>query len=295
MTFKIISVGWQCADWLENTLRSIETQTVDDWESWVVYDPSDDNGADRLMGWLATHQDHAEKWRFRINRDRRYAVRNQYEAIVASDPQPGDIIVFLDLDGDQLAHPDVLSHLAEYYADGTLLTYGSYRPVPHADTCAPAVPFPVEVVASGTYRKWIRKGHGCCFNHLRTMAAETFLAIPPDQFHWANGGGWYDAGTDYVFMLAGLEAAGGRYKCIDETLLLYNNANPNADYLYHPNEANACIQDFLRRPKLRPIGGKIVLDPSQPRPVSAARRTPADPPAVRPAARPHRVRGNRYG
>lgn len=255
MTFHIISVGWQCAEFLERTLESIERQSVDDWRSWIVYDPSDDNGALVLTDFLLSRPTDG-RWHVHINTDRRYAVRNQYEAIVAAEPADDDIIVFLDLDGDQLAHEHALRSLQEAYADGTLLTYGAYRPVPDPGTTSPAVPFPDDVVASNGYRRHMLRGGGCCFNHLRTMSARLVKAIPVGHFHWAKGpkrGQWYDAGTDYIFMVAGLELAGGRYKCLDEVLCLYNHANPNADYLYHPAEANACTQDYLRRPSLRPL------------------------------------------
>jgi len=180
-----------------------------------------------------------------------FAVQNQVEAIAALAPEDDDIVVFLDLDGDMFAHPDVLAHLGTYYADGTLVTYGSYRPVPYAATCSPAIPFPPEVVKANAYRKHMLTS-GCCFNHLRTMKGRVVKAIPLDRFHWPDGR-WYQAGTDYIFMTAALELAGGRYKCVEEILLHYNHANPNADNLSHPAVADACTQNTLRRPPLEAL------------------------------------------
>jgi glycosyltransferase involved in cell wall biosynthesis len=252
VTFHIISVGWQCASWMEQTLRSVAVQSVDDWQAWVTYDPSDDDGADVLRAWGRSYADDP-RWHIRINEDRRYAVRNQYEALAAAQPADDDIIVFLDLDGDRLAHPDVLAHLLGHYADGTLLTYGSYKAVPDPGTSPPAVPFPRKVIANSTYRKQMLTGI-CCFNHLRTMKGRVFNAIPPDHFRFAAGprrGEWYTIGTDYVFMAPALELAGGRHKFITETLLLYNHDNPHADYLTQPVESFSCVQDTLHRPPLR--------------------------------------------
>lgn len=250
MTFHIISVGWQCAEWIEQTLASIERQSVTDWQSWVVYDPSEDDGAERLIRWVDEHPDQAGRWHVKVNSDRRFAVRNQIEAIHAANPDDDDVIVFLDLDGDQLAHEHALLSLEAAYAGGTLLTYGNYRPVPYAKTCPPAVPFPQKVIDTGGYRRFMLDGGGCCFNHLRTMSARLAKAIPDDHFRWARGpkrGEWYEGGTDYIFMVAGLELAGGRHRCLPEVLCLYNNAQPHPDYLYHPAEASACTQDYLRR------------------------------------------------
>lgn len=250
--FKIVSVGWSCADWLERTLRSVESQTIDTWDIWITYDPSDDDGADKIRAWC---DERDSRWHYTINDTHKWAVRNQYEALQNLDVQDEDVVVFLDLDGDQLAHPKVLKHLAEHYSDGTLLTYGSYEPVPYAATCTPACPFPQNVVKQGSYRTHMLTS-GCCFNHLRTMSGKVFNRIPLEEFKWNSGpqaGQWYVAGTDYVFMVAGLELAGGKYKCLDEVLLLYNHANPKADYLTHPSDADACTQNYLRRPPLSPI------------------------------------------
>jgi hypothetical protein len=76
--------------------------------------------------------------------------------------------------------------------------------------------------------------------------------ITADMLQWPDGT-WYEGGTDYVFMISGLEMAGWRHKCIEEVLLTYNNANPHADYLHHPEQTSRCVQDFLHRFPLNPI------------------------------------------
>lgn len=242
--FKIVSVGWRCGPWWEQTLRSIETQTDPDWDVRVTYDGGDDAGAD-IAAWCYERD---ERWHFAENAAQRFAVRNQFEAISSLDPADDDIIVFLDLDGDMFAHREVLAHLRRYYADDTLVTYGSYVPVPMVDTCTPATPFPASVVRQGSYRRHML-AHGCCFNHLRTMKGRVFKAITPDQFRWLDGR-WYEGGTDYIFMVAALELAAGRYKCIEEVLLAYNHANPYADNVTRPRQSTACVLDYLNRPPL---------------------------------------------
>lgn len=248
MRFKIVSTGWTCADWLEQTLKSVEEQSVDNWDIAVVYDPSDDDGAERIRKWCDQRD---QRWQYKLNAEQKFAVRNQYEAIERLAPADDDVVVFLDLDGDRFAHKDVLAHLADYYADGTLLTYGSFEPVPPVASCGRAKEFPPEVIASNSYRTYLRTGD-CCFNHLRTISGAVVNAIPTSQFKWPSGE-FYDAGTDYIFMTAGLELAGGRHKFIPEVLVLYNHANPHADYLEHPAETSACVQDFLSKPPLKSL------------------------------------------
>jgi glycosyltransferase involved in cell wall biosynthesis len=248
MTFKIISVGWKCEEFIDRTLASVAAQTRDDWQIAVIYDGGD-NGAEPIRKWCNNYFECAGYF---LNEEQKFAVRNQYEGICVLEPADEDIIVFLDLDGDQLAHPNVLQRLADHYADDTLLTYGSYKPIPDPGTCTPATPFPAPVIRENAYRKHIAAGNSCCFNHLRTMKGKIFKAIPPDRFKWPNGE-WYTAGTDYLFMVNGLELAGQRHKCINETLLLYNHANPHADYLSHPDVTRACVADILQRPPLSPL------------------------------------------
>jgi glycosyltransferase involved in cell wall biosynthesis len=253
MTFKIISVGWSCEGFIEQTLCSIKRQTRDDWESMIVYDACSDRG-DRVIEEWCNSPDFCDHFGYQINPDQRFAVRNQYDGLIALEVEDEDVIVFLDLDGDQLAHSEVLQQLADCYADpDVLLTYGNYRPVPWVDTCPPAVPFPDEVVRDSSYRQYILSGAGSCFNHLRTMKGKVFKAIPEHQFKWQNSNRWLENGTDYAFMTAGLELAAGRYRCLEEVLCLYNHANPLADNITHPAATHTGVQDLLHRPPLAPL------------------------------------------
>lgn len=248
MSFKIISCGWMCEQFLEQTLASVEEQEDQDWEIMVVYDGGD-NGADRIRSWCDSRD---ERWRYRINDEQLWAVRNQREGIGLLEPDDDDIIIFLDLDGDRLAHPWVLTNLREYYKDDTLVTYGNYTPIPFASTCPLAIPFPEYVIQNRSYRQYIRSNNNCCFNHLRTMKGKVWKALPEENFHREDGS-WYHSGTDYVTIVPALEMADGRYKCVEEVLLLYNNANPHADYIEHPAETTGNILDFLLRPPMEPL------------------------------------------
>ena len=252
MRFKIISVGWSCAQFMERTMASIEKQTLDNWDVGIAYDPSDDKGADIIRAWC--DQD-PERRKYQINTERRYAAHNQYDMIRAWEPEDDDVLVFLDLDGDQLSHEFVLERLTEAYAEGNFVTYGQYRPIPDQGTSTLATRYPPQVEATNAYRRHTG-AYGCCFNHLRTMSARVFKAMPEDNFKYADGSAWYDGGTDYVFMLAALELSGGRYKCFDEVLLDYNHANPLADNIYHPY--NNTVADFLARTPLQPLDFSMV-------------------------------------
>lgn len=190
MRFKIISVGWSCAQFMERTMASIEKQTLDNWDVGIAYDPSDDMGADIIRAWC--DQD-PERRKYQINTERRYAAHNQYDMIRAWEPEDDDVLVFLDLDGDQLSHEFVLERLTEAYAEGNFVTYGQYRPIPDQGTSTLATRYPPQVEATNAYRRHTG-AYGCCFNHLRTMSARVFKAMPEDNFKYADGSAWYDGG-----------------------------------------------------------------------------------------------------
>lgn len=259
--FKIVCSGWECTDWIEQTLRSVEQQAAQNWDVWITYDPSEDDGAHRIKEWCNAR---VGRWHYTINTERKFAIRNQHEAIASLAPADDDIVVFLDLDGDMLAHPHVLDRLAEAYAGGALVTYGQYRPIPNPGTCTFASPYPSAVVARNSYRAHHLHGGGTHFNHLRSMAGRVVKAIPEEMFKWPTSGfadlpsgrftweagDWYQGSTDYVFMLNALELAGGRYEFIPDVLLIYNHANPRADNKTHPHEAHVCLLNFFAREPL---------------------------------------------
>jgi hypothetical protein len=243
--FKIICCGWNCAEFIETTLKSIDEQTCQDFQVSIGYEGTDE-GRTVISNWWLTHNQ--DKWKFSFHAEPHYLfdVRSRYEAVLATDPQDDDIIIFLDIDGDKFAHPQVLEHLLEYYSDDTLLTYGSYQPYPPSSTCSPAMAYPEDIIANRSYRAFGQ----IYFNHLRTMKGKVFKAIPEDQYKWAGMDRWYEKGCDVIFTLSGLELVGRRHKVIEETLMLYNSENPNSAWRVDPAGINSCTHDFMGRPPL---------------------------------------------
>lgn len=250
MHFKVISTGWDCAKEIERTLRSVEEQTHSDWQVHIVSDPSTDEEQQRVIRDWCDIRD-PERWMYTLNKERLFPVCNQVMGVAAMNPDADDVIVWLDLDGDRLAHPQVLEHLVGYYDSETELTYGSYVPDPPVDTCTPAHPFPQDVIRENRYREYTMS-NPCAFNHLRTMRWRIMREIPDSYVQWPDGS-WLEAGTDYAVMLSGLELAGEHHKFIEETLLIYNHAQPHPDYLYHPKVTARCTQYVLRKSPLHPL------------------------------------------
>lgn len=231
MHFKIISVGWECGDAIYRTLNSIEKQVHTDWEAHIVDDASGPEQQQIIKDWCDSHGD---RWSYTLNAENRGAVRNQYEGVRAMNPSDEDVIVFLDLDGDQLAHEFVLLRLEKFYSDDTLVTYGNYRPVPDPGGPMPVHPFPPDVVERNSYREYTQT-HGTRYNHLRTTKWKVLKHIPKSYFMFSESE-WLFSPTDLVVMMGCLELAGGKYKCIGETLLLYNEQQPHPDHTRNPEE-----------------------------------------------------------
>lgn len=253
MHFKIISVGGDCYPFIPATLASILMQSHNDYEVWIVDDaPRDPREGAFIEDWCKRREDEGDvRWNYKITEKKQWQVQNQVEAIWAANPDDEDVLVWLDLDGDRLAHEHVLRNLTEYYNDGTLVTYGSYTPIPDMKTSIPASPIPKRVVRDNGLREYVLKGN-CPFNHLRTMKAKVFKAIPEEYF-FRRDKQWYQAAADYVIMVSALELAGERYKFIPEVLCLYNHDNPLADFRSRGKISSQCSQHFLARPPLKPI------------------------------------------
>lgn len=231
MHFKIISVGWNCRDAIERTLRSIERQAYPHWDAHIVDDGSDHPQPAYIANWCESRDD---RWTYTLHQENRGAVRNQYEGVRTMNPDDEDVIVFLDLDGDQLAHDRVLERLMHYYENDTLVTYGSYRPVPNQPGfVCPVSPFSPPVVATNSYRQ-NTKTQGTRYNHLRTAKWKVLKQIPETYFKYPDGE-WLFSPADLVVMMGCLELAGGRYQCVRETLLLYNAAQPHPDNIRNPD------------------------------------------------------------
>lgn len=236
-----------------STLESIDRQHDQAFDVFIVDDCTTEDSRQRQM-----IQDFCEardeRWNYRLNEgEHKWALRNQIEALDILDPQDEDVIVWLDLDGDMLAHPRVLGVLRDFYdQNGVYMTYGNYEPYPNMGTHPVCDPFPDHVVQTGAYRQEILGGF-CHFNHLRTMKGFVYHSIPRDYFFFEGTDRWYQGGVDYATMVPALELAGGKYYCFSEVLCHYNHGNPFADNITQRGESTASALNSLMRQPLEPL------------------------------------------
>jgi hypothetical protein len=84
------------------------------------------------------------------------------------------------------------------------------------------------------------------------MAGVIAKAIP-DSYLKFDDGRWYTSATDYAFMAAALELAGGRYESINEVLCIYNDRQPHPDNMTQPDATVRAAMHTFRRVPLAPL------------------------------------------
>lgn len=264
MRFKVVVTGWNCARFVPRCVQSIARQSDTAHDVCLVDDASDEpeqaplmREAARRFGWLHI-----------INRRRRGALYNQYQAVRRLQPKRRDVIVFLDAD-DRFAGDHTLRRLRHYYESyQPLVTYGSYDCDPSDTAVTPALNFPADVVRSNAYRSFSARNDpdAIWFNHLRTVTFELFSRLQVSDFTCTDGT-WFRACCDIAVMVPCLEMAGGRHLMIPEVLYTYTRNNPLSDCFVNHYEIEMAhrriLSELPAKQPLLPIVQPVVLPQSK--------------------------------
>lgn len=278
--FKVVVTGRDCMRWLPAALASIAVQSDPDVDVCVVDDGSSDPRQPAFVE--RTCRDH--RWRWLLAGERRGALRNQCAAIEALEPEPRDVIVFVDGD-DRLAHDGALALLrAHYEAADPLMSYGSYTCDPPDPYVTPALAFPEDVVLRNAYRAFTARDDpdAVWFNHLRTVTAGLFARLDPATDFTFDDGSWFTVCCDTAVMLPCLEMAAGRHLLVEDVLYVYTRDNPRSDCRVHTAEierTHARIFSMAPKPPLLPIRPAAPSGARPPRRVA-----PGSPPSARATA-----------
>jgi cellulose synthase/poly-beta-1,6-N-acetylglucosamine synthase-like glycosyltransferase len=240
--FKIVCTGWKNWPWVKNTVESILIQDYWNYDVCLVDDMSEDADLTKFIPEICKQMG----WKYILNTEHMRAVYNQVAAIRLMDPDPEDVIVWLDPDGDKFAHSGVLSELVEAYSDGSRLVYSKYICEPDSPTSSQSRPHPDWVVERNAYREFTRE-HGIYYNHLRSMKAALFLEMEDADFQ-DDEGVWFPCGTDSVFMFPAMELARGKVKFLDKIQLIYRPDYELSDWRRYPDKIDWVHDLILRRP-----------------------------------------------
>ena len=216
--FKIIVPVYNSESWVRKCIKSILSQDYTSFECVICDDISTDNTYKLATQLAATD----ERFTAIQNTEKKFALKNIYDAIKMTNPSPQDVIVILDGD-DWFSSHYVLSNLSRYYkTDNCWMTYGSFMESPTGLVGAEASDYPPDVIEQNTYREdtW-RASHLKTFKHFLWNKIKTEDLIDED-------GNFYEMTYDQAMMLPMLEMSGPRAKYIPEVNYIYNLSNPNA-------------------------------------------------------------------
>jgi len=222
--FKIITPSYNNEKWLRACLRSVKAQEYGDYQCIIIDDCSEDSSVEIIKKEIEGDS------RFLLieNTEKKLALRNIYEAIQISNPDPEDIIITLDGD-DFLYKQHVLEKVNQVYAEtGCWITYGSYAEFPHGTGGKFSRQIPDEIIKNNSFREseWMS-------SHMRTFKFKLWNKIEKQDL-LEEDGRFCDGAWDMVFMFPMLEMAGFKSQFIEDTLYIYNRINPlNEDKVNH--------------------------------------------------------------
>mgnify|MGYP003677573121 FL=1 len=223
--FKIVVPFYNVEKWIKWCIRSVKSQTYTNYECYLVNDISTDSTEETVLKEIAGN----DKFHLISNTEKKYALKNIYDALESTDTQNNEIVVILDGD-DWLAGPEVLSRLNEIYnQEDCWMTYGSYAEYPSGVRGKFAQKITDAIVEKALYRQsdWMS-------SHLRTFRYQLWKHIKSEDFINPQTGKFVKAAWDLAFVFPMLEMSGPRAHYVSDILYIYNRDNPlNEDKVDH--------------------------------------------------------------
>jgi glycosyltransferase involved in cell wall biosynthesis len=222
--FKIIVPFYNVEQWINKCVRSIQLQTYQDFKCFLIDDISTDSSVSIIEKLIAND----DRFTLIKNTEKKYALRNIFEAIEQSGNNSEDIIVTLDGD-DWLATKTVLSTLDNIYRESDCwMTYGSYIEYPSKKIGQFCREIDKNIINNNSHRenRWVS-------SHLRTFKRSLWERIKIEDLKQKDGK-FYRMTWDQAFMFPMLEMSRHRARHIEKPLYVYNRENPiNDDKVNH--------------------------------------------------------------
>jgi hypothetical protein len=215
-SIKIVVPFYNASEWLSKCIDSIKKQKYKKFQCYFIDDMSTDDSYATAKAAIAGDK------RFVLikNKNKYYALENIVRAINKANCNDEDVILLLDGD-DWLSSRYTLSTLLDYYEkDDCMLTYGSYVYNPGGTRGIEPSRYPAEVVSANTYRDDMWRA-----SHLRSFTYNLWKNLDHKDLKDKEGN-YYKMAYDQAIMLPLLEMASERSKYIEETMYVYNKANP---------------------------------------------------------------------
>lgn len=225
--FKVVVPSFNSVDFLPKTLHSLEIQTYKNYDVCVIDDGSTLKAQKEII------QDFCQRngWKAIYHKKNQGALKGLVEAIKELDCLDEDVIVVLDGD-DWFAHAHSLEQLHRAYSDHDIyLTWGQCEIYPPGKTpMRYAQPIPDMIIDQKLYRDI-----PFVFWHPATFKYFLWRHIDDKDLRDENGE-YFRILKDKATLFPMLEMSGRKKMFLDETLYIYNIANPLNDYATNPEE-----------------------------------------------------------
>tara|TARA_R100001510_G_C7656380_1_gene216329 strand:- start:6599 stop:7351 length:753 start_codon:yes stop_codon:yes gene_type:complete len=238
--FKIIVPLYNVEKWIQYCINSIKAQTYENFECIIIDDISTDNSVEKINKIIKNDK----RFKLVVNKEKKYALKNIYDALLLCQPANDDIVVTVDGD-DWLASKDVLEKVNKIYKkQNCWMTYGSYMEFPSRKRGKFSKQIPHHIIKSNSYRKF-----EWCSSHLRTFKFHLWRSINKEDFINTNTGEFIKSAWDLAFMFPMLEMSADKAFYIKDVLYVYNRENPlNEDKVDHV--AQLTEENYIRNKKV---------------------------------------------
>jgi len=211
----VVIPSYNNSQWYGRNLGSVLAQQYKNYRVFYIDDCSTDGTYGLVEKYLAMH-DTMHRIILRRNEHNVGALHSLYHVAHATDDRT--IVVVVDGD-DWLAHNGVLAHINKIYSqEEVLMTYGTFMiyPTGKIDPYGVCRPYPREMPNCFRTCSWRA-------SHLRTFYAGLFKLIKKEDL--MSDGVFLPSSQDLAQMIPMLEMSGGRYRCLEDVLYVYNHAN----------------------------------------------------------------------
>lgn len=242
----VVVPSYNCYDWIGWCLASLAIQDHAHFDVTVI----DDASTDVRQAPFIKEFCNTRNWEFTQNPTNLRCPANIWLGIDRARLWADDVVFLLDGD-DWLPHERVLSTIAAEYDNDPklLLTYGSYAYWPPEDHYEnPAIPYPDDVIENLTFRS-----HNILYNHPITFKKKLWDQVGKEDLQFEDGT-WFQGSYDDAIMLPMMELAKGRFRCLSETLYMYNARNPISDSKANQSDCLAASGVVRSRPPRQPLG-----------------------------------------
>lgn len=238
----VFSCGYNCVDYVQDHISSIDLQTYGEYTHVIVDDGSTDGTYEQLMDYKKTTDRKVDLIHFVDNKG-----SNILSHIIGLKPKDTDIVVRVDLD-DSLTDPFVLQYIIDIYNETDCwLTHGSFRRL--SNNTIQGAPYPDRIKKNKQYREYSR---WLC-QHLRTFKGFLFNNI--DQNDLLDANGEYPIGADDLALTFPMLEMSPPDKVIHipDILYNYNDLNPLNECKIKASDVQKNTQWFRSKNKYKEL------------------------------------------